>query len=102
VLLLLAEELRRMKRAIESLTDIQASERRSFTRQLFAQAYPCPIDKVGRFVLPQELCERFNLKDEIVLAGAGTRIEAWHPAEWEATCQRDRDAFTKGADLLGL
>ena len=102
VMLLHAEELRRMKRDIEALTDISASQKRSFTRQLFAQAFPCPIDKVGRLVLPQELCDRFGLKDDVVLAGAGTRIEAWHPDEWEAICKSDRDAFVNGAYSLGL
>ena len=91
-----------MKRDIEALTDIPASQKRSFTRQLFAQAFPCPIDKQGRLVLPQELCERFQLKGEVVLAGAGTRIEVRSPDEWEETCKNDRDAFINGAHSLGL
>ena len=102
VLLLLAEELRRMKRDIEALDDMSATQKRSFTRQLFAQAFPCPIDKQGRLVLPQELCERFTLKGEVVLAGAGTRIEVRDLDEWEETCKSDRDAFVNGAHSLGL
>lgn len=102
VLLVLAEELRRMKSEIETLTDIPVSQKRSFTRQLFAQAFPCPIDKQGRLVLPQELCDRFKLKGEVVLAGGGTRIEVRNPDDWEETCKSDNDAFIKGAHSLGL
>lgn len=102
VMLLLAEELRRMKSEVDSVTDMPVSEKRAFTRQLFAQANPCSVDKQGRLVLPQEFCDCLKLEAEVVLAGAGTRIEVHHPEEWEDTCKVDNDAFIKGAHSLGL
>ena len=102
VLLFLPEELRRMHHKIEALTDIPESQKRSITRQLFAQASPCPIDKQGRLVLPKPLCDQFDLKGEVVLVGGGTRIELRRPDEWEETCDIDRDPFIKGAHSLGL
>ncbi|MFV1994004.1 MAG: division/cell wall cluster transcriptional repressor MraZ [Verrucomicrobiales bacterium] len=102
VVLLPAAELRRMNCEIEALGDLSVSQKRAFTRQLFAQAQPCPVDKQGRLVLPQEFCSRFSFEDEVVLAGTGTRIEIFRPEDWEETCRKEREAFIQGSHSLGL
>ena len=102
ILLVLPEELRRMGRAIDDLEDLTVAQKRSFTRQLFANAYPCPVDKQGRLVLPPDYCTRFDLKDEVVLSGAGTRIEIRSPAVWEELCASEKDTYIQGAHSLGL
>ncbi len=102
VLLVPAEELRRMSRSIEELGDLSVAQKRAFTRQLFAHAFPCPADKQGRLVLPPEFCERFSLRGEVVLSGTGTRIEIRSPEAWDELCESEKDAFIQGAHSLGL
>jgi len=102
VLLMPPEELKRLRCGIEVLESLSADEKRAFTRQLFAGAFPCPVDKQGRTVLPLEICERFALKGEVVLAGTGTRIEVSDPGVWDDICAREREIFERGAEESGL
>ena len=90
------------RQEIEQLEDLSVAQRRSFTRQLFAGAFACPIDKNGRVVLPPELCTRMGFAGEVILAGTGTRIEVVDPGNWEETCENEKDAFIQGAHSLGL
>ncbi|MEM7146531.1 MAG: hypothetical protein AAF591_15450 [Verrucomicrobiota bacterium] len=101
-LLVSAEEMERMTADIEALEDLSATQKRSFTRQLFASARPCPIGKQGRIVLPPELCESLGLKGEVVMAGTGRRIEVASPEVWEEMCDQEKEAFIQGAHDLGL
>ena len=101
-LLVSAEELGRMTESIEALDDLSATQKRAFTRQLFASARPCPIGKQGRIVLPPELCDQLGLKGEVVMAGTGTRIEVASPSVWESMCESEKEAFIQGAHELGL
>jgi MraZ protein len=102
VLLVLADEMRRMTEDIEALEDLSVVQKRAFTRQLFANARPCPLDKQGRVVLPVELCEQLGFSGEVVLAGTGTRIEIADPVVWEGMCEQEAEAFIQGAHNLGL
>ena len=102
VLLVLADELRRMTESIEALADLSVSQKRAFTRQLFASARPCSIDKQGRMVLPPELCEQLGFSGEVMLAGTGTRIEVADPAVWEEMCEQEKEAYIQVAHNLGL
>jgi MraZ protein len=102
VLLVSAEELGSMTSDIDALEDISVSQKRAFTRQLFASARPCPIGKQGRIVLPPDLCEQLGFTGEVVMAGTGTRIEVAAPEVWEAMCEQEKEAFIQGAHHLGL
>ena len=55
-----------------------------YTRFLFKNvADELNCDSQGRFVLPQWLRESANLKAEIVLLGAGNRLEIWNLEEYK-------------------
>ncbi|MEM8954866.1 MAG: hypothetical protein AAGD22_12000 [Verrucomicrobiota bacterium] len=101
-LLVSAEEMERMTEEIEALEGLSASQKRSFTRQLFASARPCSIGKQGRIVLPPELCGALGLKGEVVMAGTGRRIELASPEVWDEMCDQEKEAFVQGAHDLGL
>lgn len=62
------------KLASLSLTNPNA---RHFTQLLVQSAVNLALDKQGRTLLPQHLRDQANLKKQVVIAGALTRIEIW-------------------------
>lgn len=62
------------------------SLREDFTRLIFSQTTTIKIDPQGRFVLNQKMLENLLLSDgetEIIIIGAGDRIEYWSKKRWE-------------------
>jgi MraZ protein len=51
--------------------------------KFFPQTDECILDGQGRFILPQEIAERANLKGQILMVGAGDHFEIWDLKEWE-------------------
>ena len=82
-------------------------------RLTIAGSSPCPVDRVGRILIPQRLREHAKLEREVVFAGMGRFIQVWNPslyAEDEArTWARSRDLrrslaprmASKGSGRLG-
>lgn len=61
------------------------------------------VDKQGRILMPQDLREFAGLEKDVVLAGAGGRIEIWSLEKWnENTDQTDIDQISQGMMDLGL
>ena len=55
---------------------------RHIVRSFVAPAQECPVDKVGRLLLPQVFREHAHLTDEVTWAGTVGKIEIWSPARW--------------------
>lgn len=102
LILLTNTELQKMVSELESNQDIDPLERRQFARQLFSRATPCPLDKQGRLVLPYEICASLGFRNEVLLAGGGTRIEAWNPKNWFDNQIKEESSFADTADKIGL
>lgn len=102
LMLMTAGEMNLIREKLESDPHIEAGDRRTFMRQFFSQASPCPVDKQGRLVLPAEQCERYQLSGEVVLVGGGSRIEVWNRDEWDSVCGREKDVFASVANRIGL
>lgn len=100
--LLLPGELQQLLDEAKTHPGMDGGKRRAFLRLYFSQAFPCPIDKQGRMVLPAEMCSKMGLEKEVVLVGTGTRIEVWSPECWEAERAESEAEFKSAADLLGL
>jgi len=67
-----------------------------YTRLMFKNvADDLTCDAQGRFVLPQWLRESVNLKGDIVLNGAGDRLEIWNAEEYR---KFEANRFDYGAD----
>ncbi len=77
---------------------------RGLRRLLYGSAYEAKLDKQGRFVLPQKLREYAGIEAEVVLVGAGSRIELWSPERWsEISEQMDQpEALAESLDGLGI
>lgn len=50
--------------------------------RLFPKAEECPLDGQGRFILPQELIENLDFKEEVMIIGAGDHFEIWNIESW--------------------
>ncbi len=78
---------------------------RAFARSFFAGATDCELDKQGRVILPQNLRAHANIDKDVYVNGAGSRIEIWDAATWEAYSSdvtSDMDALAKDMEALGI
>ncbi|TMA73950.1 MAG: division/cell wall cluster transcriptional repressor MraZ [Deltaproteobacteria bacterium] len=55
---------------------------RLLSRAFIAPAQECPVDKLGRILIPPSLREHVGLVEEITWAGTVERIEIWTPQRW--------------------
>ena len=53
------------------------TEARLAHRLLFSGSYPAQMDKQGRVVIPPMLRQHAGIQEEIVVAGAGRKLEVW-------------------------
>lgn len=65
---------------LPTATDVNAA---AFVRRFFGKASACEIDKQGRIVLTKRLVEYAELKKDIILVGANTRLEIWDSENWD-------------------
>ena len=78
-------------------------EARQFARFFLSGAQYVTVDKQGRILMPQDLREFAGLEKDVVLAGAGGRIEIWSLEKCnENTDQTDIDQISQGMMDLGL
>jgi MraZ protein len=56
---------------------------RTFTRLFFSGAFQSNVDRQGRILIPSQLFEYAGIKENIVIIGAGTRIELWDEERWK-------------------
>ena len=77
---------------------------RKLRRLLYGAAFEVKLDRQGRFVLPQKLRDLARIETEVVLVGAGNRIELWSPQRWsEFSEQMDQpEALAESLQGLGI
>ncbi|HEV3409546.1 MAG TPA: hypothetical protein VG095_04585 [Chthoniobacterales bacterium] len=96
------EEFQRVIAAAESDSSVSAHDRRVFLRELHANAQHVTIDKQGRLVLPDDLCQLLGLDGEVTLVGGRGRFEIWNPARWKQAHKEQTATFQRVADAIGL
>ena len=62
---------------------LTSKDARAFVRFFFSGANEITIDKQGRALIPQNLCEYAGLQKEIVSIWVSTRIEIWDKDKWD-------------------
>jgi len=77
---------------------IPAPDTRRFQRLFFAKAKVCSIDPQGRISVPSDLLEYAGIEKELVLIGAGTRLEIWAPDVWKEYDTQDANEYTRVVD----
>jgi len=70
---------------------LTSKDARAFVRFFFSGANEITIDKQGRALIPQNLCEYAGLQKEIVSIGVSTRIEIWSKDKWDKYNESDID-----------
>lgn len=75
------EEWEKFRAKVSVLPDATESSRR-FKRFFFSGAAVVEYDKQGRALVPQNLVEYANLKDEIVTIGMDNKLEVWSKEKW--------------------
>ncbi len=73
---------------------------RTFTRLFFSGAFQAPIDKQGRILIPSNLLGYAGIKDNVVIVGAGTRIELWNDRKWDEYYESSLKAYEEISEKL--
>jgi MraZ protein len=67
--------------AIEALPPLSAA-RAELERFFYGNSHPVDLDAAGRVILPARLIEEAQLRKDVLVVGAGERLELWDPARW--------------------
>ncbi len=78
-------------------------ETRVFLRFFYSSAADCPIDRLGRVLIPQPLRDYAKLEKEVVLVGAFKQFEIWNKSTWDAAeAVVSKDEISAMLERLGL
>lgn len=90
---LLIMSLDEWKKFTERFNNAPPSKVRWIKRYFLGNLFEVSTDKQGRMQIPQQLREKINVQDSVVLVGTGDMVELWTPERWEA-CQNMLDSET--------
>ncbi|MDR1861574.1 MAG: division/cell wall cluster transcriptional repressor MraZ [Candidatus Ancillula sp.] len=74
--------------------------KRAFSRLFTADAISDEVDKQGRVVVPENLREYANLTRDLVVIGAGKRIEVWDTEAWESYQKANVDLYSNMSEEI--
>jgi DNA-binding transcriptional regulator/RsmH inhibitor MraZ len=95
-------EFAKMGSAAETNEKVSAPNRRVFLRQLHSRAQHAAADRQGRLVLPDELCQKVGLKNEVALVGNRGRFENWNLQRWKRANEEETATYQHVAREIGL
>jgi MraZ protein len=102
LLVMSPEEFAGMSSAVESNQAVSAHDRRIFLRQLHSRAEHGVADRQGRLVLPEDLCRKIGLKEEVALVGGRGRFEIWNLQRWKRAHEEETPTYQHVANVIGL
>lgn len=80
-------------------------ETRAFLRYFYSGISECPLDRLGRILIPQALKTDAMIKKNVVIVGVGKKIEIWAQERWEELVRKatsDPDQIADIVSELGL
>lgn len=86
---------------VEKMRNLPMAEAQKL-RFFFANAQKCEPDKQGRILLPQELRNYANLKENTVILGFGDKVEIWDADTYDQMEQNFLAAGSMDAVLSSL
>lgn len=75
-------------------------EARAFLRYFYSGVTECPIDKLGRILIPQSLKTDAAIKKNVVIIGMGKKIEIWAQERWEELVKKATSDPDQVADIV--
>ncbi|MBI5599850.1 MAG: division/cell wall cluster transcriptional repressor MraZ [Deltaproteobacteria bacterium] len=76
---------------------------RMFLRFFYSSAADCPIDRLGRILIPQALRDYAKLEKDVVMVGAFKQFEIWSKPMWDASeAAASKDEISGMLESLGL
>ncbi len=76
------------------------NEAKAFLRFFISGATECPIDKLGRILIPPTLRDYAHLGKDVVFVGLLNRFEIWSRESWMEEFQRSKESFEQMSDTL--
>ena len=80
-------------------------ETRAFLRYFYSGVSECPIDRLGRILIPQALKTDSGIKKNVVIIDMGKKIEIWAQERWDELVKKataDPDQIADIVSELGL
>jgi MraZ protein len=75
----------------------------AFLRFFYSSATDCPIDKLGRVLIPLSLRDYAKLEKDVILVGAFRHLEIWSKALWDkAESTASQEEIVGTLERLGL
>ena len=93
------EEWKTMEEKISSLSMVK-KEAKAFQRFFVSAAAECPIDKLGRILIPPTLRSYAQLEKEVVFAGMIKKFEIWSKERFLEEIQKAQENFEGMAETL--
>ncbi|MGQ9693264.1 MAG: division/cell wall cluster transcriptional repressor MraZ [Thermodesulfobacteriota bacterium] len=93
------EEWRGLEERISSLSLVK-KEVKAFQRFFISGAVECPIDKLGRVLIPPSLRDYAQLEKCVIFAGMLKRFEIWSKERWIEEIKRSEEDFESMAAAL--
>ncbi|MCS7280257.1 MAG: division/cell wall cluster transcriptional repressor MraZ [Desulfobacterota bacterium] len=75
-------------------------EARTFLRFYFSGACECPIDRLGRILIPQSLKSYAKIEKQVVIIGMNKKIEIWSKERWDELVREVTSNFEKIVDMV--
>ncbi len=82
MLLYTSEEIKRIEDQFFALPPDEESRKRE--RMFFASIDEVSLDKQGRLIIKEDFCKYASLSKDVVVLGAGNKIEIWDSEKWYA------------------
>ncbi len=93
------EEWKAMEEKISSLSMVK-KEAKAFQRFFVSAAAECPIDKLGRILIPPTLRSYAQLEKEVIFAGMIKKFEIWSKDRFLDEIQKAEENFEGMAETL--
>ncbi len=93
------EEWKNMEEKISSLSMVK-KEAKAFQRFFVSAAVECPIDKLGRILIPPTLRSYARLEKEVVFAGMVKKFEIWSKERFLEEIQKAEENFEGMGETL--
>ena len=81
-LMVMTEEYFKQVSELVDAMNLADPSARLLRRQIFANAFPVDVDKVGRILVPQLLRQFAGIENEAIVAGQNKYFEIWLPSAW--------------------